>query len=154
MTLALALTQFLPPEIQLIIARNLNAAIDTYRSESKRNRKVPISVNPLQVIGLFKASNRLRWYDPNQPLFRAYNFMGTLPEPYLVNFATNIIVTAKSIHHSQGLLIYPPDSKITMPAVVSILQSQGIAFEEREDGFRLVDQALGAGAKYIRPGSR
>jgi hypothetical protein len=151
MTLAVTLSQLLPEEIQLVIARNLNDAIDAHRSEAKRNRKHPISVNPMHVLGIYKASARQRWYDPNQPLFRAYNFMGTLPEPYLVNLAGHIIVLARDVHNTQQGLIYRPVTKSSSPAVVTILQSQGVTLEEGDDGFRLVEQALGRDTTYMRP---
>ena len=151
LTLALLLSQFLPLEMQMGLAKNLNVAIDQQRNMVRRNQKQVISVEPLNVAGIYKASKRQRWYDDNQGLFRAFNFMGTLPESYLSKFAGNVIILARQVHNTKQGLLYTQIHKTNTSGVLTMLQYQGIGFEETEQGFRLVDNALGRETQYIRP---
>ena len=145
MTLAMLLSQNLPPEVQILIAKNLNDAIDGYRRAAKHNTKQAITVGQMKVLGIYKASKRIRWYDPDQRLSRAFNFMGTLPDIYLSEFAIRILQVAHYTLSRQDSVIYQPNQPDLTKTVVSILDDASInsvSLVEGLDGFRLVEPSL------------
>lgn len=139
MTLALLMSQNFPPEIQVLIAKNLNGVIDDCRRQSKHNLKQAISVGPYhRVLGLYKAGTRQRWYDPDPKLHRAINFMGTVPEPVLEEFAGRILQVGRYIEEQKGLLLRHHEHILLTDTVQDILQKNEVNFSESEAGFRLI----------------
>lgn len=139
MTLAILVSQKLPPEIQVLIAKNLNGVIDDCRRQQKHNLKLAISVGPHnRVLGLYKAGERQRWYDPDPKLHRALNFMGTVPELLLAEFAGRILRVGHYVEQQQDLLIRSYERRLLTDTVEGILQKDVVNFSETNDGFRLI----------------
>jgi hypothetical protein len=157
MTLAVLISQKLPPEIQAVIAKNLNQMIDDCRKRQKRNDKYAVSVGQHRVMGLHKASHKLRWYDPDPGMHRAFNFMSTVPVPYLEDFAKRILQVGKYVEEQRELLIATPEPVWLEDAVEGILQQNIVSFAESVEGFRLVDEAAPGPPmhpRYILPSAR
>lgn len=136
MTMALHVSRQLPEEVQMVIAKHLNEAIDDYR-KLKRNDKNAISLGGQRVLGLFKASARQRWYDPQPQLHRAFTLMTTVPDMYLTEFAGRILKAGHYLDEQQhygnfGDRVYMADT------VESILQESTISIEESQGGIKLV----------------
>lgn len=139
MTLAILVSQKLPPEIQVLIAKNLNGVIDDCRKQQKHNLKQAISVGPHhRVLGLYKAGERQRWYDPDPKLHRALNFMGTVPELVLAEFAGRILRVGHYVEQQHELVLRSYERAILSDRVEDILQKDVVNFSETDDGFRLI----------------
>ncbi len=100
MTMAIHLSKELPENIQGVIARNLNYYIDTYRRLNKGNRD-GISIGVPRVLGLYKASDRKRWYDPDVGLYRAFNMMISVPDIFLEQYAERILEITRFIEEQR-----------------------------------------------------
>jgi hypothetical protein len=150
MTLALLVSQKFPPEIQAIIVRNLNQVIDDCRKRQKRNDKHAVSVGQQRVMGLYKAGRRLRWYDPDPNMHRAFNFMSTVPESYLEDFAGRILKVGKYMEQQKDALRGSRDQSWLEDTVEGILRQTIVSVTESDEGFRLVDNAGGSGPVHPR----
>lgn len=157
MTLALLISQKFPPEIQAVIAKNLNQMIDDCRKQQKRNDKHAVSVGQYRVMGLHKASLKLRWYDPDPDLHRAFNFMSTVPHYYLEDFARRILQVGKYVEEQRALLLETQAPIWLEDKVEGILQQNIINITESGEGFRLVDDDANGPStnpQYILPATR
>jgi hypothetical protein len=136
MTMALLVSKQLPPEIQLVIARHLNGAIDDYR-RLKRSDKNAISLGQNRVMGLYKSSNRLRWYDPKPELHRAFTLMATVPDFFLIEFAQRILTAGRFIQEQQAYGNFGDRYQLA-DTVEGILMENTISIEESGGGIKLV----------------
>lgn len=141
MTMAVHLSRQLPPEIRVMIARNLNEAIDDYR-RIKRKDQGEVSLGAPRVLGLYKAGFRLRWYDPIPELHRAFNLMTTVPERFLSEFAGRVLRVGQYLDQQQAYGNYGDRPLLETDTVEGILDRETIGFAERDQGIRLVAGGL------------
>lgn len=150
MTLALHVSKQLPPEIQSVIAKNLNEAIDECR-KLRRNDRNAVSLGAHRVLGLYKAGNRKRWYDPNPQLHRGLNLMSTVPDTYIAAFADRILRVGDYMREQQVYLEYGAQALLA-DTVEGILREAVVQVEAGDDGIRLVSGGKprnGNGARSI-----
>ena len=141
MALALHLSRDLPPEIQSLIAQRLNEAIDEYRRRMRSDRNA-MSLGQHRVLGLYKASQRNRWYDPHPDLYRAFNLMRTIPDGVLNELASRIVQLNEYVN-AQGKLLQMQDSLLYQPSQEILLEdSDWMRIQERDGGIRIVTQHL------------
>ena len=139
MSEAVQASKSLPPEIQILIARNLNHYIDNYRSLN-RNHREGLSIGYPKVCGLYRASDKKRWYDPHAELHRAFTMMIAVPDRFLEQYAHRILEISKQVNPS-----YQPDFGYTSRIVANdidtlIAKSAQLQMAEKEDGIRLVNR--------------
>lgn len=133
---AIHISQALPPEVQGIIARCLNEAIDEHR-KNRRTDKYAYSQGGSRALGLYRASYRRRWYDPDPLTHRAFNLMRSIPDPYLEAMATRILKAAQHVEQQKKSLPWYYDGSVWAGEVRGILQEGQLAMRQREDGMRL-----------------
>jgi hypothetical protein len=138
MTLAILASQRFPPDIQRLIAKNLNEVIDDCRKQQK-DQKHAVSVGAHhRLLGLYKSRRRQRWYDPEPHMHRALNFMITVPESFLAEFAGRILQVDRYIEQQCELFTGYGNRPWLKHTVLDILQSNEVHLSESESGFRLV----------------
>ncbi len=142
MTMAVHISRELPSEIQALIARSLNEAIDTNR-RNRRTDKSAISIGYSRMLGLYKASNGRRWYDPNPLTSRAFNFMSTVPDSYLAELAGRILVVGQYVEQQrQGLPVVSNRLSLTGQVQGILRDGQVESIRQGENGIRLVREFL------------
>lgn len=151
MTMALHVSRQLPREIQLIIAHHLNDAINDYR-KMRRSDKNAISLGSQRVLGLYKASDRQRWYDPTPQIHRAFTMMPTVPELFLSEFAGRILDAGRYLDTQQQYGNYGDRYQLAS-TVESILTHKDLAIEESEGGIKLVGNDLEIQPTHPRQGA-
>ena len=139
MTLAVLVSQKFPPEVRTLIVKNLNHVIDDCRKRQKRSDKQAVSIGQHQVMGLYKSARRMRWYDPDPAMHRAFNFMSTVPESYLEDFAGRILNVGKYMEQQKTLVRGASGSGWLETTVEGILRQTVVRVAESDEGFRLVD---------------
>ncbi len=148
MTLAILVSQNFPREIQGLIAKNLNDAIDDCRKRKKHDQRQAISFGPHhQVLGLYKSGYRQRWYDPEPNLHRALSFMSSVPEPFLAEFAERILqVEQYMVRQREQFTGYPGHPPYEWGfdrienRVQELLERSEIRMSETAGGFRLMNE--------------
>lgn len=90
MTLALHVSRQLPRELQQVIARHLNQAIDECRA-ARSVARTAMSLGHDRTLGLYRAHARRRWYDGAPAVHRAFTLMSTLPDRFLADFASRVV---------------------------------------------------------------
>ncbi len=104
MTLAIHLAENLPPSVQALVGKNLDDYIDAYRQMRRTAYQRGgggglVSIGLPKITGLYKASERRRWYDaPKHPLYRPLNFMALVPTYFLTSYADKMIEIAQYYH--------------------------------------------------------
>lgn len=136
MTLAVHISQDLPPEVQALIARSLNEAIDDQR-RVRRADKYAVSVGHNRVLGLYQSSYSRRWYDPNPITRRAFTFMATIPDIFLEELANRILNVGNYVDKEQTALPLFYDRHRLTGQVQGILRDGQVAIRQSEDGIRL-----------------
>lgn len=149
LTLAILVSQDFPPEVQGLIAKNLNDAIDDCRRSKRHDQKQAISFGSHhQVLGLYKSGHRQRWYDPEPRLHRAFGFMSSVPEPFLAEFAERILKVEQYIAEQREQFTgYPGyhqynwgyDGRLEN-RVQELLDNSEIRLSETSGGFRLMHE--------------
>lgn len=137
MTQAIHISRELPPEIQVLIARSLNEAIEHHR-KSRRTDKNAISVGHARVLGLYRANYGKRWYDPSPHTGRAFNFMGTVPDLYLEELANRIVHIGSYFKTQQVALPGQYDRYSVTNTVQDLLRDGQLRIEQRDSGIRVV----------------
>ncbi len=133
---AIHISQALPPEVQAIIARRLNEAINQYR-KNRRADKHAYSLGGSRTLGLYRASYRRRWYDPNPLTHRAFNLMSSIPDAYLEALAMRILTAAQQVAQQKKSSPWYSDESAWADEVGGILQQNPLAMSQRKDGLRL-----------------
>lgn len=133
---AVNISQALPQEVQVIIARCLNETIDQHR-KNRRADKYAFSLGGSRTLGLYRASYRRRWYDPNPSMHRAFNLMSSIPDPYLETLANRILKAAQHVEKHKKSLPWYYDESVWAGEVRGILQEGQLAMTQREGGLRL-----------------
>lgn len=136
MTMAVQISQGLSPEIQAVIARHLNEAIDAHR-KYRRTDKYAISVGYGRVLGLYKASYGRRWHDPDPLTDRAFNFMVTIPDTYLEELASRIVRVGEYIDLQRETHPLLHERKVLTGQVQGILRDGAVSIRQSRDGIRL-----------------
>lgn len=133
---AIHISQALPQEVQGIIARCLNEAIEEHR-KNRRADKYAYSLGGSRALGLYRASYRRRWYDPNPLTHRAFNLMSSMPDAYLEALAMRILKAAQHVEKQKKAQPWYYDESVWAGEVRDILQESQLAMMQREDGMRL-----------------
>ncbi|HEY9746241.1 MAG TPA: hypothetical protein V6C99_08500 [Oculatellaceae cyanobacterium] len=140
MTMALYLSRQLPGEIQQLIAKHLNQAIDEHRQRHKVDRYTA-SLGPQRTISLYKTASKKRWYDGDPSLHRALTMMIGMPQTYLEEFASRVLdVTQYWVSQQQaGNLVLDPNGYLLSDAVEHILKAEEqMLLKQNEGGIRLI----------------
>lgn len=88
----LNLMKDLPENIQ----EDLALTLIQFANLIRKNRKVEeetLSIGKNKVLGLYKASNKRRWYDKNPSLMSAMNILSTLPPAEFKNIVEGLLLT-------------------------------------------------------------
>jgi len=88
----LNLMQNLPENIQ----EELAVTLIQFANLIRKNRKIEentLSIGTAKVLGLYKASNKRRWYDKNPTLMSAMNILNTLPPKEFRNIVEGLLLT-------------------------------------------------------------
>jgi hypothetical protein len=133
---AIHISQALPQDVQAVIARCLNEAIEEHR-KNRRADKHAYSLGGRRVLGLYRASYRRRWYDPNPLTHRAFNLMSSMPDSYLEALAARILKAAQHVEQQKKSLSWYHDESVWAGEVRGILQQGQLAMSQREGGLRL-----------------
>jgi hypothetical protein len=139
MTLAVHISRELPTEIQALIARSLNEAIDSHRKH-RRTDKYAISLGHNRVLGLYKASYCRRWHDPDPVTYRAFNFMATIPDAYLVEMANRILRVGNHVTQQKQSSSRLSDRGLLTGEVQGILRDGAVEIRQSDQGIRLAGE--------------
>jgi hypothetical protein len=93
---ALNLVRELPADMQGLICRHLNDLIN-YNLHKQRGLGDIRNVGITKILGLYNASYRRRWYDPNPTMRRAFTMMVTIPEDTLSDFAARMVLIGEYV---------------------------------------------------------
>ncbi len=142
LAMAIHLSRQLPPEIQSLIARNLNETIDQQR-ELRRTDNNAYSIGLPRMLGLYKSSNRQRWYDPYHQLHRAFTHMSGVPDDLLADFADRVL----DVHEYVKSYLANRPARLSDPlhmaeTVETILQKTYVGLEEDGRGIRVVSNGV------------
>ncbi|MBX2860609.1 MAG: hypothetical protein KTR14_05210 [Vampirovibrio sp.] len=138
MAQAIKLTKQLPPEIQGVIAKHLNDCIDHHRRLRRNSGASSVGVSSARIMGLYKASDKHRWFDGTPSLHRAFTMMSTVPEEVLEVFATRVVEIALYIHEQETKrLSYGQD---LVKEVDSILKDAYVMLTEDSKSIKVVDR--------------
>ncbi|MDD3012174.1 MAG: hypothetical protein PHC34_00535 [Candidatus Gastranaerophilales bacterium] len=92
MNRVLNLMKNLPEHIQ----EELAVTLIQFANLIRKNRKIEenaLSIGTSKVLGLYKASNKRRWYDKNPTLMSAMNILNTLPPKEFKNIVEGLLLT-------------------------------------------------------------
>jgi len=95
MNKVLNLMKDLPENIQEELALTLIQFANLIR-KSKQIDEDTLSIGKDKVLGLYKASNKRRWYDKNPTLMSAMNILNTLPPNEFKNIVEGLLLTLTS----------------------------------------------------------
>lgn len=141
MAMAVHVSRKLPPEIQLLIARSLSEAIDEHRQARRTDNDFSIGLN--RALGMYKSSNRQRWYDPQPQLHRAFTQMTGVPDALIADFAERILDVNEYVSSYLGKrTVRIPDPYHLAQTVETILQKTYVELEEDPQGIRVVSNGL------------
>jgi hypothetical protein len=149
MTLAIHASSQLPTEIRGIIARNLSETINEHRYRLRGHNNPVVSLGQTRILGLFKAARKLRWYDPEPTLHRAFTLMSTIPEESLTDFATRLLQIKQYVDAQQEHFIFYHE-QLLAETVEALLRGQSTRIESRRDGGRILANPAKAAPKSPR----
>jgi hypothetical protein len=92
MNRVLNLMRDLPENIQ----EDLALTLIQFANLIRKNRKIEddtLSIGKNKVLGLYKASQKRRWYDKNPTLMSAMNILNTLPPHEFKNIVEGLLLT-------------------------------------------------------------
>jgi len=92
MNRVLNLMKNLPENIQEDLAATLIQFANLIRKDRKIEESA-LSIGKDKVLGLYKASNKRRWYDQNPTLMSAMNILSTLPPNEFKNIVEGLLLT-------------------------------------------------------------
>lgn len=142
LAMAVHVSRQLPPEIQGLIARNLNETIDQQR-ELRRTDNNAYSIGLTRMLGLYKSSNRQRWYDPHYHLHRAFTHMSGVPDELLSDFAERVLDVHEYVKaYLANRSVRLPDPLHMAETVETILQKTYVGLEEDGRGIRVVSNGV------------
>lgn len=90
----LDLIKIIPPEAQEGLSQMIINFVNVYR-KSRPPSDMPISIGKDRVLGIYKSSEKRRWYDKNPALLSAMNVIATLPEEDFKNLVDGVLQTLK-----------------------------------------------------------
>ena len=134
MALAIHQSRKLPVELQLIIAHNLNEAIDEQRA-LRHKEKHAYSMGVNRTLGLYKATKRQRWYDPNANLHRSFTLMSSIPIDLLADYAERMLDVNEFYQGRKGTKMRPVEVHSLAETVHAIMQktlTQPVLAEDRQ----------------------
>ena len=85
----------LSPEDQEELAVGLMHFVNVFRKNRKED-EIPVSIGKNRTLGLYKASNKRRWYDKNPVLQSAMNTLGTMPIEDCRKISEGLLLTIES----------------------------------------------------------
>jgi hypothetical protein len=138
MTQAVHITRDLPVEVQALIAKSLNEAIDG-QLKNRRTDKYAVSIGPGRVLGLHRASHGRRWYDANSQTFRAFNFMAVITDAYLEAWASRILMVSRQVNlKNQSLPLRDDRHQWVGQAHTILRQGRLTSLLQSDSGIRLI----------------
>lgn len=89
----LEIVKGLSDEEQEGLTFNVLQFVKLIREKNGRHTENPVSVGKNKILGLYKSSQKRRWYDNNLRISNILNALSTLPSEDCENIAKGILVT-------------------------------------------------------------
>ena len=97
MSQILCILRDLPDDSKSEFARVLMQLINILRKNKKSDDDSPLSIGKAKVLGLYKASNKRRWYDQTSDLMNSLNLLSALDDTDFNEIVDGLLLTLSDV---------------------------------------------------------
>jgi len=98
---ALDIIKELPDEVQEELAKSIINFVNLLRESNRYIAEPSLSIGKNKVLGLYKSSQKRRWYDSSPALMSAMNVVSTLDIEDFKSVTEGILLTLKELQEKQ-----------------------------------------------------